>query len=246
MACQFPSLRKIYSDNGSNFKGAHRELKEATENWNQDEVNEQLSQSQLEWCFGPAHCGSVGGVWERLIALCKKHIKKEIGNKVLHVDTFETLLSGVMSIMNNRPLTQASTNLDDYNVLSPMHFLFPHRFVNSSTAILPPSTEIGNYLRDSWRTTQTLMDSFWVAWVKEYLESLRKVKKWHRSTDGPVVGQLVLLTDPNLSRDVWRFGRIEEIRNNDEFHPRRFIIKDGNGGTFHRHITGIIPLELET
>ena len=59
---QFPSLKKLVSDNGTNFKGANREIQEAIKAWNEDEMNDKLSEEGLEWSFGPAHCGHFGGV----------------------------------------------------------------------------------------------------------------------------------------------------------------------------------------
>ena len=67
MNAQFPSLRKLISDNGSNFRGASRELREAVEAWDKQQLNEKIGEFGVAWEFGPAACGSWGGVWERLI-----------------------------------------------------------------------------------------------------------------------------------------------------------------------------------
>ena len=245
MSAQFPSLRKIYSDNGSNFRGTERTLREAIAQWDQNEVNEKLSHRTLQWCFGPARCGSAGGVWERLIGMCKGLIKKEVGSEILHIDTFESVLAGVMSIMNNRPLTEASTAIDDYNVLTPAHFLYPHKFTSSSLSILPPASEHANCLKDSWKKTQSMIDRYWVAWRQTYLETLRKRTKWHRSSDGPRIGQLVALVDTNTPRDLWKFGRVHEIISSDPHHVRRIRVRDSNGTIFDRHVQGIVQLELD-
>ena len=64
MNSQFPGLKKVYCDNGSNFVGAKRELNEAIEAWNRENLNDRLTDLGIEWMFGPARCGSAGGVWE--------------------------------------------------------------------------------------------------------------------------------------------------------------------------------------
>lgn len=98
-------------------------------------------------------------MWERIIGITKKLIKSVIGDKILDLDTFETLIAGVMAIMNRRPLMQASSDVDDDLVLTPSHFLYPHLYVNSSTSILPPSTENREFLRSSWCASQSILDN---------------------------------------------------------------------------------------
>ena len=64
---QFPALKKLFSDNGSNFRGADREIQEAMKAFNKQEINKKLEQINLSWEFGPAHCGAAGGAGGRLI-----------------------------------------------------------------------------------------------------------------------------------------------------------------------------------
>ena len=245
MNSQFPSLKKVYSDNGSNFRGADREIREAVEKWDKNEFAFKLSEKGIDWQFGPASCGSAGGVWERIIGITKKLIKSVIGDKILDLDTFETLIAGVMAIMNRRPLMQASSDVDDDLVLTPSHFLYPHLYVNSSTSILPPSTENREFLRSSWRASQSILDKFWEQWKTQYLTTLTKKSKWLTSTDGPHLNQIVLIKDDNSPRELWRKARVTEILNSDPSHPRRFKLKDSKGSEFDRHITGLIPLEFD-
>ena len=245
MNALFPGLKKIFSDNGSNFKGADREIREAYEQWKQKNVNDELLPLGIEWVFGPARCGSAGGAWERLIALSKNLLKSVVGNRVLEADTWEAYLYGAMAIMNRRPLTPASADVDDWMVLSPAHFLYPHLFTNSAPSLLPPAPGAATVLRDHWKKTRELIDIFWRDWSKTYLEELRRRTKWKKSTEGPKIGQVVLLVEENLPREQWRMGRITAIINADAQHPRRVLLKDAGGKVFDRHVTGIIPLELD-
>ena len=177
---QFPSVKKIYSDNGSNFRSADRELKEAVQKWDKDNLDKQLSDIGITWVFGPAKCGSYGGVWERLIGLVKKHLKSVIGDQVLELDVFETLLQAAAGVMNRRPLVEASAEADDFLVLTPAHFLFPYIVTNSSTSILPPTGD-GESLKKSWSSTRLLLDQFWDAFRTDYIGSLLKRSKWKKA-----------------------------------------------------------------
>ena len=242
---QFPSVKKLYSDNGSNFRSADRELKEVTDKWNKNDLDRQLGDIGITWVFGPANCGSYGGVWERMVGLVKKHFKATIKDHVLDLDVFETFLAGVTSVVNKRPILEASSDVDDFLVLSPSHFLYPYILTDSSNSILPPSTDGGDALRKSWHATQQLLDEFWEIFKKDYITSLAKKTKWRNTTESPSVGDIVLITDPNEKRDNWKTGRIVQILSADPDHARRFLVKDAKGRTFDRHVTGLVTLELE-
>ena len=245
MNSQFPSLKKIYSDQGTNFRGADREMREALTDWRKHVDNDKLADKGIEWHFGPANCGSAGGAWERLIGLTKKLLKSVIGEKTLDNDTFETLLAGAMGIMNRRPLTPATADIDEWMVLSPAHFLYPHEFTNSMPSILPLPTDETTYLRASWKLSRELIQVFWRQWSQTYLDGLRKKAKWRNSSDGPVIGQIVLLTEPDIPRESWRMARVIEIINTDQLHVRRIKVRDASGTVFDRHVTGVVPLELD-
>ena len=43
----------IYSDDGTNFVGAEREIGEAIKGWNQDQIHDELLQRKWQWVFQP-------------------------------------------------------------------------------------------------------------------------------------------------------------------------------------------------
>ena len=161
-----------------------------------------------------------------MIQIAKNHLKSVLKNRTVDADSFETLLFAVAGIMNRRPLTPASTDVDDLMVLSPAHFLNPHLFVNNSNSVLPPAHADARTLRGSWQETRKLIDIFWTTWSRSYLEELRKRTRWTSVTNGPKIGQLVLVTDPNLPREFWRTARVVEVLGSDKNIPRRFVVED--------------------
>ena len=69
-----------------------------------------------------------------------------------------TLLCEVEAVVNGRPLTPASDDPTDLDVLTPSHFLTPMR----SSATLPPTTSSKHDEHgDRWRYVQHLADKFW-------------------------------------------------------------------------------------
>ena len=49
------SPQEIRSDNGSNFKGGERELRESIQEWNQDQLHQCLLQRNVNWIFNPPY-----------------------------------------------------------------------------------------------------------------------------------------------------------------------------------------------
>ena len=68
------------------------------------------------------------------------------------------------------------------------------------------------YTRRRWRQVQYLSDVFWCRWLKEYLPSLQERQKWTRSTVNFEVGDVILVVDENSPRNLWPFGRIQEVK----------------------------------
>ena len=58
---------EIRSDNGSNFAGSEKELREAVSHWNQRQIHEFLPQKSAKWIFNSPAGSHHGGVWERCI-----------------------------------------------------------------------------------------------------------------------------------------------------------------------------------
>ncbi|XP_072172027.1 uncharacterized protein [Diadema setosum] len=63
---------KIVSDNGTNFRGAERELRESLQSLNQTKVNNYLLDQGVNWSFNTPTASHMGGVWERMVRSIRK------------------------------------------------------------------------------------------------------------------------------------------------------------------------------
>ena len=243
---QFPGLKSLWCDCGSNFKGASRELAESVALWDNEQTNKELAVKGLTWHFGPPHTPHAGGVWERCVQSAKKHIAAIIYEQKseLDLDSFETILSEVSGILNRRPITPMSSDPSDPQTLSPANFLYPYTITPTSVNILPPLSS-GDHLRASWRRVREVIEEFWQRWQQEYVIELQRRTKWTSSTKNPRLGQLVILVDELQPRELWRIGRISKILTADKNHVRRVEIDLPNGTKLERHLCKIVPLELD-
>ena len=63
---------KLFSDNGTNFVAANKELADEIKSVNSKKLQDELLLEAIEWHFNPPHAPHMGGVWERLIRSCRK------------------------------------------------------------------------------------------------------------------------------------------------------------------------------
>lgn len=99
-----PSL--IWSDNGTNFVGAKRELKELYQflqtQATQESINHYLSDQKITWKFIPQHAPHFGGIWEAAVKSMKVHLRRILG---------EVNIRGTLhSACSDRGLPQQSTS----------------------------------------------------------------------------------------------------------------------------------------
>ena len=200
-------VKLIRSDNGSNFVGAEKEMKEALKAWN-DNASEFLQQKEIEWKFNPPGASHHGGVWERLIRSARKILLNLANSQTLTDDSLRTLLAEAESIMNSRPLTRVSTDPNDLRCITPNDLLL----LKNHGTVAPGLFDVAdNYVRRRWRQVQYLADQFWKRWTKEYLPLLQTRQKWIQPHRNLQVNDVVLLVDPTLPRGLWPLARVEEV-----------------------------------
>ncbi|XP_038062578.1 uncharacterized protein LOC119733069 [Patiria miniata] len=157
----------IMSDNGTNFVGGERELRESLDDLNQRRVSDFLLQQGIRWQFNPPTASHMGGVWERIIRSVSKILRYLLKEQVVSDEVLLTLMAEVGAILNARPLTPLSFDPGDVEPLTPNHLLLLR--ANPS---LPPGLfqKEDAYSRRRWRQAQFLADQFWsVGFESTYL-----------------------------------------------------------------------------
>ena len=240
-----PGVRKLYSDCGTNFVGAEKELKRAVDNWNESAAKGEKVK-YLEWTFLPPMAHHRAGVWERLIRSVRKHLASILGKDTLETDVLVTVLAQVEAIINYRPITKVSEDPRDPEALTPAHLLYPGVKLTNSVSALPPFPPGKQVVRYSFQKARSLTDAFWKRWSHDYLSTLRNRQKWIKTKNDLKVGQIVLLVDEVKSRSDWKTGRIKSI-SGDETHIRTVEVQTGagNGKIFKRDMTKVVALELD-
>ena len=98
----------IWCDNGSNFVGVEKELKQALQNVNHDFIEKQLALRNIERKFIPPISTWMGGAWEIMVKLTKRGLKTVTKDRPMYEEVLRTFLVEVESTLSNRPLTSLS------------------------------------------------------------------------------------------------------------------------------------------
>ena len=107
-----------------------------------------------------------GGLWEASVKFYKQHLKWVIWIPTLTFEEMSTLVSRIETILNSRPITPQSSDLNDFRSLTPGNIV-----VGAPIVLIPEpdlTTIPSNYLYH-WQFLSSLHQSFWTKWASEYL-----------------------------------------------------------------------------
>lgn len=218
----------LYSDNGTNFVGASRELGKFIQTKTfRDTVSDSLSNQKITWHFIPPRSPHFGGLWESGIKSVKSHIKKVLGLSILTYEEMYTFLTRVEACLNSRPLTPLSDDPNDLSVLTPGHFLIGAPLTGMEE---PSYMDVTLNRLSRWQVIDKLHQGFWRRWSREYLPTLQQRIKWKtQSSDICIPGILVLVQEDNLPSQSWKVGRVVETHKGADGIVRVATVRVGNG-----------------
>ena len=235
-----PSL--IWSDHGTNFVGAAREIKEflefLEEQKTQRTISEFCSAQNIVWKFIPEHAPHFGGLWEAAVKSTKTHLSCIVANVKLTFEEFTTVLAQVEACLNSRPLVPLPCDDDGVEALTPGHFL-----IGRPLESLPdPSFSYRSLpLLRRWHLCQALVRHFWQRWSVEYIASLRSFAKCHQPSRNTHVGDVVVLQEDGLVPTKWPLARVVKVHTGKDGLVRVVTVKTSTG-TYKRPVTKIALL----
>ncbi|XP_022168208.1 uncharacterized protein LOC111032244 [Myzus persicae] len=200
---------RLFSDNGTNFVGANRELLSKFREFNRNnKTHEFLSARSITWQFIPPSSPHFGGLWESAVKSAKKHLYCISKGVSMTYDETTTLLCQIEAVLNSRPLTPLSTSPSDFTALTPGHFLV------GGPLMLPPELDLSTVPHNRlkrFKLMQAQMQHFWKRWSTEYLPQIQKRGKWTKPTKNFQVGDLAILKDDLLPPIHWNLVRVVKV-----------------------------------
>ena len=235
----------IWSDNGRNFSGCSKELinsrKHIETAINSEEVRVYLADNIIRWHFIPPYTPHFGGLWEAGVKSVKTHLFRMFANASFSIEELTTILCQIEAVLNSRPLTPFSDDLEDITILTPAHFLIGSPAVE--LPVLGLEDRPINHLK-RFRLIQDKLNEFWKKWSMEYLNTLQMKSKWKRVNKNIKVGDLVLIKRSCDPPAFWSKGRIVKTFPGPDNITRVAEVKTVSG--MHRKaISNLIPLNLD-
>ena len=199
---------EVVSDNGGNFVAADKELQELVRRLDQDRIVKSTANRGIKWHFNPPLSPHFGGAHEIMIKAAKRALKAILTEASVSDEELMTAITGAESLLNSRPLTYQTANVDDDVPLTPNHFL--HGQIGGRFA---PDTvdETAFSPRKRWRRVQELVKHFWQRWLKEWLPGLNPTTKWHKERKNLKVGDIVIVITPDSPRAHWPLAKVIQV-----------------------------------
>ena len=152
--------QQIFSDNGTNFVGAFKTLRESLQELNSNRVQEYCLQRNITWNFNPPTASHMGGAgaWERMIRSTRRILQSILERQSLNDESCLTLMAEVEGIINSRPLVPVSVSDTSQEPLTPNHLILLRSNPN-----LPHGLFSKNdcYVKRRWAQIQYLANQFW-------------------------------------------------------------------------------------
>ncbi|XP_062713817.1 uncharacterized protein LOC115255489 [Aedes albopictus] len=234
----------IYSDNATNFVGAKNELhalyRMLSNTTETDRISSALATDGIQWHLIPPRAPNFGGLWEAGVKVAKKHLLRQLGNSPLLHEDLVTILAMIESAMNSRPLAPLSEDPNDFQAITPSHFL-----IGSSQQALPhpDMKEVsGNRLRNRYDVIQQKQQLFWYHWRTEYLKELQRLSTSNPKRANLKVGQVMILQDSCLPPVRWPLVRIVELHPGQDGVTRVVTVRTPTGAIMKRAVTKLCPL----
>ena len=224
----------VISDNGKCF------ISQFTKNF--------AARRNITWENIPEKAAWFGGFYERLVAPVKNCLKKTLGKSRLDFNELLTVLHEVELILNSKPLTHISDDIND-DILTPNHVLFGRKLPLTNESDDPHDVDhtpdTAEELTTRMRYLQKLIDKFWNQWRNDYLLSLREQMRPHQNTvtSKPQIDDIVLVHDDKVPRHRWNVARIVAVDTGSDGQIRSArVVSAKTGNIVRRPINKLYPI----
>ena len=225
----------IWSDNGTNFVGAEKELRENIERCKTINIAVELAHKGIKWRYNPPSAPHQGGIWERLVRSFKRILYTILGTRRL---TDEVLNTTFCLDEHARPLTLVSADLSNLVAITPNHFLLD----NQATKI-PSIVGVDEFdHRKQYARAQSYANTFWSRWIKEYVPALNRRSKWQTPAEQHLkTGDLVWVLEETNPRGYYPTARITELRYGSDSVARSAVLRTSSGWLV-RPLPKLVPI----
>ncbi|GFU61550.1 integrase catalytic domain-containing protein [Trichonephila clavipes] len=148
----------------------------------------------------------------------------------------------VEGILNSRQLTPLSSDADNFDVLTPGHFLIGRPITSIPELNL---IDVNENRLSRWEKITKVVQRTWENWKSDYLNTLQARSKWITEKNDLMIGQMVLIKEDFLPISTWPLARILKVYHGSDRKARVVKVKI-QPGKFKRAISKIAVLPIDT
>ncbi|GFS48771.1 integrase catalytic domain-containing protein [Trichonephila clavipes] len=226
----------IYSDNGTNFVGSNSALNSI--DW--DVVISKANIQKIKWKFNPPSAAWWGRFCERMIQMLKQILRKMLVRASLYYEELNTVLCECEHVINSRPLTYISEDVNDLSPLTPAIFLQEIETSDVTDIDCLDHQEINKRIRH----VQTIREQLRKRFRIEYLGKLREQTQHHRKLRPLTVGEVVVVENSLKNRNLWSLARVIQLIPGKDGQVRVARVKTETGELV-RPVQRLYNLELQ-
>uniref|UniRef100_A0A182PWK8 Integrase catalytic domain-containing protein n=1 Tax=Anopheles epiroticus TaxID=199890 RepID=A0A182PWK8_9DIPT len=232
---------EIYSDNGTNFRGASKELVVTVMLIDRNKSIQEIESPHTTWKFIPPASRHMGGAWERLVRSVKTNLS---GKQLPRTPTEEVLRSALVEIentINSRPLTHLPIDDVSAGVLTPNHLLLGSSNGLKPLAVLDDTVAV---VKKGWELSKIMANVFWRQWITAYLPTITRRTKWFKPVKPIEVGDIVVIADPQSPRNSWPKGKVIAVKKSPDGQVRKATVQTAQG-IYERPAVKIAVLDVD-
>ena len=230
----------MISDNGTNFRAAEQELREAVNALDRQKIVRELVSEGIRWNFNPPRAPHFGGVVEILVKAAKRALSAILKQAEVTDEELGTAIVQAEDLINSRPLTVMSTDARDLAPLTPTHFLVGRMDGPLPLEVMAEEEAVVD-TRRRWMHVQILVTEVWNRWLREFVPLLNVKSKWRRNGRSLTVGDIVLSLTNATPRGSWPLGRVTSVYPGPDNQVRVVDVLIG-GKTYRRAIHQLVPI----
>ena len=88
-----------------------------------EKVSKTLTNYNINWKFIPTLIPWMGGAWESIVKLTKNALRVVTLGRLIYEDSLLMFITAIESVLNSQTLTSVTDDPNDYNIITPNHFI---------------------------------------------------------------------------------------------------------------------------
>ena len=156
-------------------------------------------------------------IFEKMIKIVKGCLHKCLHHRKISERELITILSEIEAVVNNRPITYVTSDINDGEALTPSHLLYGRQLrlypnVVTVDRIFDPVNHL-EILHAYHNKLSKCIVKFTNMWETEYLQSLRErhLSMSKINIREPILNEVVIVKNKEHNRKRWNLGRIMKL-----------------------------------